>query len=158
MNLINLIFWGRLGILLRMGQVPRSPWVKFQIAVMIGFFAQSCGQVSTSSPSTVCTAGTAQIQIYDGFLRRACGCVEPSGQTYTSGLQCTVSAGTQMYFVFISISTTHQIAIPPLGTTQVRNANPNSSLQTDVIPLNQTGTFTFQDVYYPSLSGTIIVN
>ena len=143
-----------------MGMVKFKTVFLAQVIVIAVICLQACGLKNTESTGTACSTGTAIIQIMDGSMKRVCGCTEASNQIFTSGLNltCTVSAGTQLYIQFVSIATTHQISLPPYGTTLVRNPTSTGAVQTDVFNLNNTGTFNFTDVYSTSFTGTIVVN
>ena len=139
----------------------RSIPAVLQIAVIASFLMSGCNEIKPGATNAACsTTGTAQIEIFDGSMERVCGCTEPANVTFgTSGLQCTVTRGTTLVFLFPSIQTTHQVAIPYFGTSgwagQVRTSAGGLN-QSDQVQLNSSGTFQFSD-NYAGLSGTIIV-
>lgn len=129
-----------------------------QVFAMAAFFGTGCGMIQNRTASTSCSAGTAQINVYDGYLVRVCGCTQTGGVTFGPGqsLQCTVDAGTRVFFNFVSLQNQHTIAVTGVGNTATMQPKPNET-QTGVIWLNNTGTFNFTDVGYGT-GGTFIVN
>jgi hypothetical protein len=140
---------------------PRRHHASLQLFAMIGFLLGGCGMVGTSNPSNSCAAGTAEIQVYDNGLRRVCGCTEASNVPFGPGqtLQCTVPVGTRLFVNYVGITSRQawiRVSLMPGWETAVMN--PSSGVQTGVILLNSTGTFSFSDAFQPTLSGTLVVN
>ena len=78
-----------------------------QAVVITVLFLSACG---IKAATTSCGANTAQINVGDTYVQRGCGCVEPSGQSYTGRtLQCTVPVNTVIYFAFANDTLSHQI-------------------------------------------------
>lgn len=142
----------------RPSNAGRPSFRLMQLIAMTGLLVSGCGMVQNDTPSATCATGTAEIQVYDGRLERICGCSEGRG-SITSGtsLNCTVSAGTRVFFNFVSIQQTHQIAVQGVTSTAPMYPSASSSVQTAVIYLNNTGSFTYRDFAY-GIGGTFIVN
>jgi hypothetical protein len=106
-----------------------------------------------------CETGKVQLEFFDGAWVRACGCAEANQTTFNSGqnLTCTVNAGTVIFLNFISISQSHQLHFETFGTFPIIGAKPSSPVQTLGFPANQSGTFQFHDVFFPSFTGTLVV-
>ena len=128
-----------------------------QVIGIMALLIQSCGLTTNPTPNVTCAAHTAQLAVYDTSIKRICGCTEPSGYSFGVGqsLNCTVSAGTVVYFNYVGIANTHQIAVTGLTLFQERTGG-SSVTQTDALPLYSSGTFTFQDTY-TTIGGSLIV-
>jgi hypothetical protein len=133
-----------------------------QVLVILSLFSiplfAGCDFNDTPKTSTTCSSGTAQIFVYDGAFKRVCGCTESAG-TFGAGspLNCTVAAGTRIYFHFINLQSSHRIAVTGVGST--RQMDPSSTIDqvdaTIVIPA--TGTYPFSDIFASSMTGNFIV-
>jgi hypothetical protein len=124
---------------------------------MLGLFSGACLDVSTTGTAgSTCTADTAQIQVSDGQMIRLCGCAEAANQNFSNGssLQCTVPAGTRIFFNFVDISTAREFTVQQIQPCPL--FEPSSENQTCVVQMNFTGTFTFTDLY-SNATGQLIV-
>jgi hypothetical protein len=137
---------------------PKFSRIAVYLTLMLGLASNlsSCGFVSTGGASTTCPSKTAQIAVFDTQMRRVCGCAETSGTYFGVGqsLNCTVSAGTTVYFNYVGITITHLITIP--GQTMFVTRNASTANQTDGWQFNSTGSFLFSDIY-TTIGGTITV-
>lgn len=136
------------------------PKLSIQPLVIIVLLLQGCG-LPIKAASTACGAGTAQIDVYENFISRTCGCREGNGGNFTGQtLTCTVSLGTRVFFSYPNITGPHQIVVGTGATGTPLYHNPQSSPQTnpvDAITLNSTSTgITFID-QYTSNGGTFVV-
>ncbi len=135
--------------------------IRFQVVVIAVIFLQSCGVALTGTP-TPCGAGTAQIEVYETFLTRTCGCLESRGASFGPGqpLICTVPVGTKVFFYYPNITGPHQIQVGPGATGTPLYHNPQSNPETnpvDAITLNSTSTgISFIDITTMN-GGTFIV-
>jgi len=126
------------------------------VALLFIFGAFGCNGISTKGAPVTCEAKTAQIIVFDGGMKRVCGCTEGSGTFTQSGtFVCTVSFNSAVYFDFSSIGGTHVVSINNIGTTQQMSSS--SSIKTSALMMNQIGTFSFVDSF-DGFSGTFIVN
>ncbi len=117
--------------------------------------SMGCDGISTKGTSSSCETGTAQIIVYEGAMKRVCGCTEGSGTfSQPSSLTCTVPFNTAVYFYFTAISSSHQVSVTNIGSTSAVDAN--SSVKTSAIVMNQIGTFTFQDIFN-GIGGSFVV-
>lgn len=127
-----------------MGLVQKTKRLLSQAFVIIGnlsFLALlSCQAIQTQSASSACEDNTAQFIVYDGAIKRVCGCsgVGEAVFTQSGSLTCTVSVGTTIYFYFVGITSSHQIQIQNHSSTPV--IDPTSSVKTAAIVLNATNT------------------
>jgi hypothetical protein len=87
-------------------------------AVALGLMGFGCGNIDFPSPTTGCETGTAAINVYPNMLEIACGCAEPDGTTADLGtnLDCTVPAGTTVFWHYISFDDSDQSQIISEGT------------------------------------------
>lgn len=156
---------------LRQRNLRRTRWATARGRLALLFFALpgfiGCGATGESPgisavSETGCASGVAQIAVFDGFQKRLCGCQE-SPQTYVrppTTLQCTVTAGTVVFFHFIATRTPHQLLpvglprIPASGTIPPERSN---STRPHAFLLDQAGTYRYEDAYLQSLNGEIIV-
>ena len=135
--------------------------IRIQLTVILALFTQSCGVALTGTP-TPCGAKTAQIDVYETFLIRNCGCNEGSGSTFGPGqaLICTVPRGTSVFFYYRNITGPHQIQIGPGATGTPLYHNPQSASEAnpvDVVLLNSTSAgISFTDITTTN-GGTFIV-
>ena len=108
---------------------------------------------------TNCGTGKAVIEIYDANWIRACGCNEADNTLFSSGqnLTCTVNVGTVLFLHHIGIAATHQLTFDTYGTAPLFAPKSGAPVQTYGFPLNQTGSFQFYDIFFPSFTGTITV-
>lgn len=139
----------------------RPQRIGLQLIAMTMFFGSSCGLKPGATGLASCATGTAEIQVYDAGMRRVCGCAEASNVAFAPGqnLTCTVNVNTRLFVNFVGISSRQAqilVSLTPWATT-VRSPAPGQ-VQTDVIYLNSTGTFTFLDPNVPNMTGTLIVN
>ncbi len=126
------------------------------VALFCAFVFSGCEGVSTKGTAASCEANTAQIIVYEGAMKRVCGCSEGTGTfNQPNSLSCTVSFNTVVYFYFVGISNAHQIAVTNIGSTQQVDAN--SSVKTAALLMNQVGSLPFQDIFN-GIGGTITVN
>lgn len=124
-----------------------------------------CGpNIGIAAGATSCQAGSAQIRVGDGFLQNICGCQETSTAAVVSPatLTCTVSGtGTKVFFHYIGTRLTHQLG--PTSAASVFPASPISDphapqpVRVHVVQFNSSGTFAFEDLQNPAMTGRIIV-
>ena len=131
-----------------------------QLIVIFALFSQACG-LPIKAFSTPCGSGTAQIDVYENFILRTCGCREGNGGNFRGQtLNCTVARGTQIFFSYPNITGPHQVVVGPGATGTPLYHNPQSGPQTnpvDVITLNSTSSgISFIDQYTTN-GGTFIV-
>lgn len=133
--------------------------IRMQLIAMTALLFSSCGIIGTNNPSTTCTSGTVQIQVYENMMKRICGCSESSNATFIPGqtLTCTMNVGTQVHFNFISLTSLHTVGVTGGTPPTTGTYGPSNSTQTSVIMMNNTGTFSFTDVTTGG-GGTFIVN
>lgn len=126
------------------------------VALFIAPLFSGCEGFNThQSTATTCATGTAQIFVYDGQVQRVCGCTEGTGTS--SSVNCTVSAGTRIYFHFINIQIQHQIAVTGIGSTRLVSPNFSTTDQVDAtIFISASGTYPFTDIQVSGLGGNII--
>ncbi len=135
------------------------------LTIMLG--ASGCGDgPSTSSSSTTttaasCAAGTAIIIVYDGYFQNVCGCSEPSEIVAVPNLfTCTVSAGTQVTFLFSRGATSsHQIlpvGTPAIDPSAVSNPKIHPWGLAHVVNLPSVGTYLFEDSFVPGSQGRLV--
>ncbi len=129
--------------------------------VLVALTFMGCDSI-TNNPiagTVACASNTVHLSVLDGFLIRTCGCNEAAGSTFTSGqvLNCTVPKGTSVFLDFSGVTVTHQIAITGGAATPVIGPKPQLPTQTFALPLPNTGTYPFYDVFFPSLGGNFIV-
>ena len=117
----------------------------------------ACNAIKTGGGSSKsCEGNSVQIQVYDTFASRVCGCTEGAGSFSTPGsFTCTVKIGATVYFNFIGINQQHQI-ITSNASSQV--VNPSDAVKVAAIVLNQTGTINVADSGNTNFSGTFTVN
>lgn len=126
------------------------------VALFSIFGSVGCNAISTQGTASSCESGTAQISVYEGSMQRVCGCTEGAGIfTQPGSLTCTVSINTTVYFYFVNITNTHQIAVNTIGTTQPISSS--SSVKVAALVMNQSGTFNFQDLFN-GIGGSFVVN
>lgn len=138
------------------------PKINANITQIIGIVALflivgtlGCNGISTQGTASSCEAGTAQIIVYEGSMKRVCGCTEGAGVfSQPSSLTCTVSLNTAVYFYFVGITNSHQITVTNIGTTQPIDAS--SNVKTAALVMNQSGTFAFQDIFN-GIGGSFVV-
>jgi hypothetical protein len=108
-----------------------------------------------------CATNQVQIAVNDGFIQNLCGCSEPAATIFPPAtLTCTVDAGTVVYFWYLGTTLRHQIhssASPTFPTSPVSDPNNSNPIKVHVVTLNTAGTYDFEDIFEPSLSGSIIV-
>ncbi|MBS1959123.1 MAG: hypothetical protein JST80_06620 [Bdellovibrionales bacterium] len=133
--------------------------IKLQLVAITMLFMHGCGIISAGGTSSSCTSGTVQLQVYEGMIKRICGCAESANATFLPGqnLQCTMSVGSQVHFTFINLSSVHTIGVQNGTPPTTGSYGPSSSTQTSVVIMNSTGTFTFTDIATGG-AGTFIVN
>jgi hypothetical protein len=118
--------------------------------------------VTVTEAGTTCQSAQAQILVMDGFLKRLCGCVEASGTQVGVGtsLDCTVAAGTTVFFHYVGTRMKHQI-VPTVANSFTasapRDPDRSDSVLAHGVVFNASGTYGYQDFYFPNLIGQIIV-
>ena len=126
------------------------------IAFFLIFGSFGCNAISTKGSAATCQANTAQIIVFDGGMKRVCGCTEGAGTfTQSNAFTCTVSFNTAVYFYFSGVANAHLVSVNNIGSTPQIDAN--SSIKTSALMMNQIGTFSFVDTY-DGFSGSFIVS
>lgn len=123
----------------------------------------SCGKAQSVDlrPSIDCLPGTAQILVFDGLLKTACGCDEGIHDAAPS-VNCTVSRGTAVAFDYTAAKLDHQIA-PAEGSGFALLTSPpyeprlRNHFFVYAVRLDEAGTYNFRDLFSPNMSGSVIV-
>ena len=143
-------------------QVSRArPQISLQALVIVSLFTQSCG-LTPQLASTPCGAKMAQIDVYENFMTRTCGCKEGNGGNFGVGqpLTCTVAQGTTVFFYYPSITGQHLIRVGAGATGTPTYHSPQSgtvAIPSDAVILNSTSTgITFTD-QYSTVGGSFVV-
>jgi plastocyanin len=115
-----------------------------------------------SSPASGCGTGTALIAVRDGYTENLCGCQEAAGTVAMAGhsLTCTITHGTWVVFDFTSAKLMHQVAstgTPSFPQTPLHDPDQGDRSDNAAVQLTQTGTYTYIDLFTPSVGGQIIV-
>lgn len=123
-----------------------------------------CGTQTTTtfSATAPCASGTAQIAVYDGFLKIICGCNEAAGTQSIppATLTCTIPVNTLFTFSYLGTLTTHQIiseGTPSFAASPLSNPLARSPIRTHTVELKTAGTYVFKDALQSTLSGQLIV-
>lgn len=132
--------------------------------LILSSILMSCGSErdpSVDASTTGCQPGVAQIQIYDGFMQRLCGCSE-AGNTKIippNTLSCTAPKGTKFFFYMGSAQTQHQIASDANPPQFAGSAiyTPGMGALTHVVTLDVSGSYPFKDLIDQTLKGTLII-
>lgn len=143
-----------------------TPAFALSAALMgFGLLTVSCNQTSTNSlpgADTFCAAGSAQIQIGDGYQLILCGCAEPGGQVIGSGsgtLTCTVPVGTEVFFFYQATHLTHQL-IPSAGSAFPASplSDPTATLAVtvDAFQPQVAETYGYVDAFNAGVVGQIV--
>lgn len=144
--------------------LPSSRDFKF-IATAALVLTAGCGNVNNpvnSAAQPKCDAGTAVIEVQDGFLRNLCGCDETAGTLALAGssLTCTVSTNTLVVFQFNGATLKHQIlsqASPSFVSSPVADPQGEVRVPTYAVKLTSAGTYSFEDAFNSALAGQIVV-
>lgn len=130
-------------------------------------FASACADLTRDhelpASETGCEPGVAQIHILDGMAKRLCGCVESSDTLIAppATVDCTVAAGTQVYFRFEGVFTWHQIIFTGAGLEDFNGhlvrVDEWISFRPHVVTFNASATYPFQDAFNSDVRGSIIV-
>ncbi len=132
--------------------LPRLPQALVLFSAMI---LMGCDAISTKGVASSCETGTAQFLVYDGAMKRVCGCTEGEAVfTSSNSFTCTVPVNTTVYFYFTGISISHQISVSTIGTTQMVDAS--STVKTAALVMNRTGTFALTDIT-TGIGGSMVV-
>jgi hypothetical protein len=95
-----------------------------QLIVLTVILFAGCGVKGTSS---TCGTNVAQISVFDNLVRRDCGCVEASSQTFTGQtLVCTVPIGTRLYIYYVNIQNAHQLTFSSSSIGTLTQHDPNT--------------------------------
>ncbi len=134
------------------------PFILATLSTACGNFAQ----LSVTPTNSTCQANQAQILVGDGFLKNLCGCTQTAGTQVGPGtsLDCTVVAGTTVFFHYIGTRLKHQIAPTTSGSFVIsppRDPDNANSILAHAVTFQTSGTYGFQDLYFPQLIGQIIV-
>ena len=117
--------------------------------------------------STRCENKQAQIGVMDGIFQIFCGCTEPGGTVAnasipsTTPLQCTIPAGTTVFFHFVVPKLKHQIlsvSAPNFTSSIIYDPKTMGYPYVHAITLDQPGTYNFLDGFQQDLTGRLIVN
>jgi hypothetical protein len=126
----------------------------------------SCAQTpefaAVPTADATCVAGSAQLQISDGYQQILCGCKEAGGQPIGSGqgsATCTVPVGTQVFFYYLATHLKHQI-MPADGVSFPASSLSDPSAKPETVvhafQLTAAGTFPYIDAFDAGISGQII--
>lgn len=138
-------------------------WLVIKLVFSFLFFLSliACDpSTTTNSPSVAgCSTTVAHIEVVDGAMVRLCGCQEAANTQFNSGqtLVCTVAPGTSLYFDFVGITVQHQMNIISIQATPIMVPDSKNPTQSFPILLNSPGTYTFYDIFFPTIAGTIVV-
>lgn len=144
-----------------MKRPPRNLRILALAAALLAANGCKVEDVATPFSSRACAAGSALIQVGEGFLNLECGCAEGAGVIVAQGTSatCTVNVGTQLVFNFLGIKTRHQIVgegSPDLGASSVVTPA-NAGTRPFVAGLPAVGTYGFRDAFNTSIFGQIVV-
>jgi hypothetical protein len=126
---------------------------RVQLIGMTSVFLASCGMISTQGTSVSCPASTAIFEVYDGYIKRVCGCNESANTIFSLNQQltCTAKIGTYFSFYFVGITQQHTMLIfdsyiyqPAAAGTQIYNAQAFQTKTYNFLdnPSGVNGTFT----------------
>lgn len=131
---------------------------------MLGAMAAGCSEIQPEAFSSGCGPGVAQLLIMDGMAKRLCGCQAEPDDTLVvppAALDCTVAAGTQVFFRFEGAFNSHQVVFPATGQTGLSGHTTQpldpASLRPHVVLLEASGTYVFRDGFNTAVQGSIIV-
>lgn len=149
-------------------QVFRATFWAVVSLLVTSIGVSGCGSIfspesGTHSINTQCQAGLAQIQLADGFSRVLCGCQGiQNGEAVMppTVLNCTVNAGSQVWFRFEASLMPHQILSKgtpsfPHGVLVDPELFPVPPVHS--VTFGTPGIYGFEDAINPSIQGTITV-
>ncbi len=124
----------------------------------------SCGREfeTPNVDDTSCKPDQAQLSVREGYMRRTCGCAEGSGRVDPSEpANCTVSAGTTVFFSFASSNGPHQIL--SVGTPSFKGSGLSDprgvevAIRSYAVTFGNVGSYFFMDAFHNEVRGSIIV-
>lgn len=117
------------------------------------------GNPTIEGATTKCQSGVAQVQVEDGFFRILCGCAETAGTQAISGLTCTVSLGTKVFFHYSGTLLPHQLTSsnPDFGTSPISEPGRMNTARTHVVHPTAVGDYAFHDLFNAQMTGILRV-
>jgi hypothetical protein len=147
---------------LRQSQTSKFARLALALAIAAGSLGSNCSGVPVEQSTQPCAANVAQIQMFDGGMRKICGCGGTNGEYVPAGtpLTCTFALGTTFFVSYIGPFLQHQFissGTPAAPNGPVFDPSAKLPIRAHAFTLTATGTYPFEDEYDHQLSGTIVV-
>ena len=131
-------------------------------ALALGSFGSRCNNLPLEPAKEACAANVAEIMMWDGKIQKICGCGGVDGEFAAANtpLSCTFTLGKTVFVYYEGPFLQHQFVstgTPTLPNGPVFDPSAGEPIRSHAFTPTATGTYSFQDEYDSSITGTITV-